>query len=183
MKDKLPAYYREDPGHLLDIVELVEARDRELRGELASRQAAFEGEVLAREVEPGGTASRNGLSGLLEAESCFSSSGRFGCHASFREWLGRRVASSPHLWPGLALEDIGGSSLRVRLSEGSRTLAVVWSAETGMQLSRIPSLDLNVARDLPLGLHVQFAVIDSPLPRNPHVEGLILEGVVSELWV
>lgn len=181
MKDKLPAYYREDPGHLLDIVELVEACDRELRGELASR-ATFERDVSAREVEFDGTTTSSWLSDLRKAETCFSSSGRLGCHASLREWLERRVASSPHLWPGLAFEHVGGSSLRVRLSEGARTLAVAWSAETGVQLSMIPSLDPNVARDLPLGLHVQFVVIDSPLPRNPHVDGLVLQGVVSELW-
>jgi hypothetical protein len=186
MRDRLPEFYRENPGTVIDLADLCEARQRALRGEFVSRLAALEMELAAREARPDGRGGRAWLSDAIDREAVSSSDSSctpLECHRTLADWFERRVGRRPLLIPRAMLERCAPRGLRLRLMAGVKSLLVAWSSNDEVQLDQLPVPDSTLTSGLPVGLHIQVAVLDSPLPRNLHVEGLVLQGVFSELWV
>ena len=185
MRHFLPEFYRENPGTVVDLADLAEARQRALRGEMHSRRAALDLELTSRESRPDGRGGREWLADRAWQQPRLASHEtptRVECHRTLSKWFEARVGKRPVLMARAQFERVQDGQLKLRLSE-TRSVVGAWYASDGVQMDHLAVPDAELTRGLPVGLRIQLAVLGALLPRNPHVEGLTLQGVYSELWV
>jgi hypothetical protein len=168
--DRLPAFYREQPGPVADLLEAVLASVHDFRRRLEERAGGQLLPGLAR-PEPGPAAP--------------AVSGAFGTAGELRRWLERAGRVAPRLWPAVRLDELGVSGvggLRVCLAAPRRHLVVAWpGADAASALPGIRALENLPADRRPVGLGVQFAVV-SPAPVDPPVAGSVLQGSLLGTW-
>lgn len=186
---RLPAFYRENPGAFSGILDAVSET-------LNCFATGFSEQENRWEYQSGGQYKQDRskimafLDPRLATSDChISESGNFTC-THFKKWLKTRIGVDPVLWSNLRLssqkepEGVSGSFLRVQLDKVNRYLAIVWRQETD-QTARgeiLRSLRILPTEFFSVGLNVQFAEINSFLPENPYVDGMLLQGELLDPW-
>ena len=190
---RLPAFYRENPGAFCGILDAVsETLNRFATGfsEQKSRWESYSG-GQDKEVQQDRSKMMAYLHPGLAASDCHvSESGNFTC-THFKNWLKSRIGVDAVLWSNLRLssqkepEGVSGSFLKVQLDKVHRYLVIVWRQETGQTPRReiLRSLRVLPNEFFSVGLNVQFAEMKSFLPDNPYVDGMLLQGELLDPWV
>jgi hypothetical protein len=180
--ERLPAYYREQPGLIPDLLAAI----------------ADTVETWSAVLAPGGEAPRSRaeavdvLRGLSIAEAGARRRRSPLAARELGDWLEIATGRRPELWPGLRLEPEGSGArrlLRVSAAAAERRLALVWRGKPPEPSGggRWRDVQADLSDRLPVGLELQFASLPAPEhagpplgPWPPRVEGTLLEGGLLE---